>query len=233
MSRLYGIKADEKRWEFIEIDNTNYHIYKLIDKEKKDVYYFNNVIGIEQVALDEFLVYRKVNYEDFEISRYKLQNSTFDILFTKRFNQFHFINDDRIMFTYWGNTGPYRCSGIYSIKDNKILEEAKWLDGTSITVYNDSENSNQIKLYAEEEISSYKLNNPKLLFTINPNTLQPNSDCYSQLRDSFIKVSTKEDIENIKLEEQKTIRIIEEQLYQKEREQLKAAKQKILLKSSK
>lgn len=42
----------------------------------------------------------------------------------------------------------------------------------------------------------------KLLFTVDPNTLQPNSDCYSQLRDSYIKVSSKEDIESIRLEEQ-------------------------------
>ena len=107
------------------------------------------------------------------------------------------------MFTNWGNTGSYRCGGIYSIKDNKILEEAKWLDGSAIDIYIDDENSDKIILYVEQELSSYKLHNPKLLFTVDPNILQPNSDCYSQLKDSFIKVNNKEDIESIKSEEQK------------------------------
>ena len=229
MSRLCGVKVDEKRWEIFEIDNEYYHSYKLIDKDKKRSYYLNHIIGIEQVTDDEFLVCRRANSDDFEIGRYKLQNSTINQLFAKRFDQFYFISNDRIMFTNWGNTGPYHCGGIYSIKDNKILEEAKWLDGLAIDVYRDNENPDKIMLYVEQELSSYKLHNPKLLFTVDPNTLQPNSDCYSQLKDSFIKVNNKEDIESIKSEEQKNIRILEKQIYQQEREQLQKAKEKILV----
>lgn len=230
MSRLYEVKVDKKRWKIVETDNENYHTYKLIEKEKEEIYFLRHIIGVEQVTDDEFLVYRRVNYDDFEIARYKLQNSTINQLFAKKFSQFYFISDDRIMFTYWGNTGPYRCGGIYSIKDNKILEEAKWLDGAAIDLYKDDENPDEIKLYVEEALPSYKLGNPKLLFTVDPETLQPNSDCYSQLRDSFIKTNSKEDIENIKSEEQKNIRIIEEQMYQQEREQLQKAKEKVLVK---
>ena len=175
------------------------------------------------------MVYRRANSDDFEIGRYKLQNSTINQLFAKRFDQFYFISNDRIMFTNWGNTGPYRCGRIYSTKDNKILEEAKWLDESAIDIYIDDENSDKIILYVEQELSSYKLHNPKLLFTVDPNTLQPNSDCYSQLKDSFIKVNNKEDIESIKSEEQKNIRILEKQIYQQEREQLQKAKEKILV----
>lgn len=233
MSRLYEAKVDEKRWKIIEIDNENYHTYKLIDKEKEEIYFLKHIIGVEQVTDDEFLVYRRVNDDDFEIDRYKLQKSTFEQLFVKRFSQFCFISDDRIMFTYWGNTGPYRCGGIYSIKDNKMLEESKWLDGAAIEVYKDDNNPNEIKLYVEEKISSYKLDNPKLLFTVDPNTLQPNSDCFSQLRDRFIKISSKEDIKNIKAEDQEKIIIIEEQMYQQECEQLKKAKEKILVSKNK
>ena len=35
MGRLYEAKVDAKRWKIVEIDNENYHSYKLIDKEKK------------------------------------------------------------------------------------------------------------------------------------------------------------------------------------------------------
>lgn len=229
MSRLHEAKVDEKRWKIVETDDENYNSYKLIDKEKEEIYFLNHIIGVEQVTDDEFLVFRRANYDDFEICRYKLQKSKFMQLFSKRFRQFYFISDDKIMFTYWGNTGPYRCGGIYSIKNNKMLEEAKWLEGTAIDIYKDDENPEKIILYVEKELYSHILHNQKLLFTVDPNTLQPNSDCYSQLRDCFIKVSGKEDIHSIETEEQKNIRIIEEQMYQKEREQLQKAKEKVLV----
>jgi len=231
MSRLYDAKVDEKRWKVVKIDNgkDNYDSYKLVDKKNEEIYYFRYIIGLEQVSENEFLVFRRANYDDFEISRYKLQESEFIKTFSKRFSQFYFISDDRILFTYWGNTGPYRCGGIYSIKDNSMLEKTNWIEGTVIDIYKDDENPDEIKLYVEKEIYSYRLNNPKLIFTVDPNTLLPNSDCYSQLRDSFIKVSSKEDIDKIESEEQKNIKIIEEQMFQKEKEQLQKAKQKVLV----
>lgn len=229
MSRLYETKADEKRWKIVEIDKENYKSYKLIDKENEEIYFLNHIIGFEQVTDDEFLVFRRTNYADFEIVRYKLQNSKFIKLFSKSFNQFYFISDDRIMFTYWGNTGPYLCGGIYSINDNSILEEADWLIGDDIEIYKDDEKTDEIKLYVKKKLYSYRLNNPKLIFTVDPNTLQPNSDCYSQLRDSFIKVSSKEDVNIIESEEQEYIKIIEEQMHQKEKEQLQNEKEKVLV----
>ena len=158
--KLELIKKDGKFLK--QIMNITIHINLQI-KDKKRSYYLNHIIGIEQVTDDEFFVYRRANSDDFEIGRYKLQNSTINQLFAKRFDQFYFISNDRIMFTNWGNTGPYRCGGIYSIKDNKILEEAKWLDGSAIDIYIDDENSDKIILYVEQELSSYKLHNPKLL----------------------------------------------------------------------
>ncbi len=230
MNRLYDAKVDEKRWKVVKIDNgeNNYDSYKLVDKKNEEIYFLNHIICFEQVTDDEFLVYRRANYDDFEIVRYKLQESKFIELFAKRFSQFYFISDDRIMFTYWGNTGPYRCGGIYSIKNNSMLEEANWLKGTAIDIYKDDENPEKIKLYVEKEIYSYRLRNQKLIFTVDPNTLQPNSNCYSQLRDSFIKVSSKEDIDKIESEEKKNINIIEEQMCQKEKEKMQKAKEKVL-----
>lgn len=232
MSRLYEAKVDEGRWKIVETDNENYHSYKLIDKAKEEIYFLNHIIGIEQVTEDEFLIFRRANYDTFEISRYKLQKAKFTKLFSKSFSQFYFISDDRIMFTYWGNTGPYRCGGIYSIKDNNMLEEAKWLYDTAIDIHVNDANPEEIKLYVEKELYSYELRNQKLMFTVDPNTLQPNSDCYSQLRDSFIRISSKDDIEKIVSEDQKNIRIIEEQMHQKEREHLQKAKEKLLVKKN-
>ena len=228
MGRLYEAKVDEKRWKIVETDNEYYHSYKLIDKEKEEIYYLYHIIGVEQVAEDEFLIYKRANRDEFEIVRYKLQNSEFYKLFDKNIGDFYFISDDRIMLMYCLKDASHCCNGIYSIKENKLLEEAEWLDMTRVDIYKDDDNSDEIKIYVEEKLYSCILNNPKLLFTVDPNTLQPNSDCYSQLRDSYIKVSNKEDIESIRLEEQKYIRIIEKEMLEKEHEQLQKAKTKIL-----
>lgn len=228
MDRLHEIKVDGKRWKIVKHDNECYNSDKIIDKENGEIYDLIQIIGIEQVAEDEFLVYQRANLDCFEMVRYKLQDSKIDELFDKKFNDFYFISDDRIMFTYRSKDAPYRCGGIYSIKENKMLEEGKWLDGSKVDVYKDDDNSDKIKICVEEYTYSYELNNPKLLFTVDPNTLQPNSVCYSQLRDSYIKVSSKEDLESIKSDEEKYISVIEEAMFGKEYERLQKAKTKIL-----
>ena len=233
MSRLYGTKINNDRWDIIEIDNKNYHSYKLIDKKYNNTYFLNHIIGIEQVTDDEFLVFKNINFDDFEIIRYKMVNSQPMNIFSKSFNRFSFITDDRILFSYWGNTGPYRSSGIYSIKDNTMLNNANWLDGTFIKIYNTNENLNDTKLYVEKEIISFKIGNQKLLFVVDPNTLEPISDCYSQLRDSFIKVDSKEDIEKAITEDKRYINIIEKQIDAIEKEHIQKTKEKLLYKKNK
>lgn len=232
MSRLYEAKVDGKRWKIVETDNKSYHTFKLFDTEKGETYILRNIIGVEQVAEDEFLVYRRVGGDLFEIGRYKVKNAKFHQVFSKRFSKFDFISDDRIMFSSWGNTGPYCCIGIYSIKENKILDEAKWLNGAAVEIYEDSDNPSKVKIYVEKKLISYKLDNPTLSFVVDPDTLQPSSDCYSELRDSYIKVSSKDDIESIKAEDEKYIFIIKEYMYQKERERLQKVKAKLLLRKS-
>jgi len=227
MSRLYGAKADSKRWEVVKLDDNYYNSYKLKDMEKKEVYRLNHVIGFEQVADDEFLVYRN-NNSDFEIVRYKLEKSKFIELFSMKFGRFYFITDDRILFTSWGERGPFCCEGVYSIKDNKMLKESCWFWYDSVQVYEDKQNPNEIKLYIEREFDSRILGKQKLIFTVDSNTLEPNSDCYSQLRDSFIKVNNSLDVYKVECEDDKYIGIIEEQLEQKEQEQFEKAKEKIL-----
>ena len=189
----------------------------------------SGIIGFEQVTEDEFLVYNRVSYDDFEIARYKLQGNKRIKAFSKQFSNFYFISDDKLLFTYWGNSGPYRCSGVYSIEKDCLIEEANWLKGAVIEILFDKENQKIVNLYIEKEIFSYALQRQKVLFTVDPNTLQPNSDCYSQLRDSFIKVTCKEDIDKIISDDEKSIKIIEEQIYQEKKEKLQKAKEKIIV----
>ena len=225
MSRLHGFKLDENRYEIIKSDKNFYTSYKLVDKRINEYWLLDMhcIIGLEQVGEDEFLVYKRGLGDNFRITRYQLKDSKINKLFDKEFSNFYFISDDRILFTYYGNNGRYYFSGIYSIKENKILEEAKWLDRTSIEVYGN-------ELIVSYELSSFQLSNPRLLFTVNPDTSEPNQYCYSELRDTYIKVSSKEDIERIESEEEKYIRAIENIMYQEEKEHLKKVKEKLLVK---
>lgn len=227
MSRLYGGEVDEKRWKITEIDNENYHTYKLIDKEKEEIYLLRNIIGLEQVTEDEFLVYKRYNRDEFMITRYKLVDSIFQKIFEKEFTNFEFINDDRILFRYVDKSANYRCSGIYSIEDNNYVEDGKWLDGSIIDVYKDKE-TDTIKLFVQIVVPSYRLGNQELIFTVNPNTLEPNSLCYSLLRDSFINVKTKEDVLKIKKEDQKYADIISNYMFEQDSICRENAKEKIL-----
>ena len=229
MNRLYGVKVDENRWKINEYDNSYYHSYQLIDKKTNNIYFLNHIIGVEQVTDDEFLVFKRANHDYFEIIRYKLDNLKLIEVFSKRFSQFEFITDDRILFTYWGNAGPYRTTGIYSIRDNTMLNNANWLDDTVIDIYDDDE-TNETKLYVVKDLFSYKLGNQKIIFMVDSNTLEPDSDCYSQLRDSFIKVDSKEDIQKIISEDKKYINIIESHIDEQVKEQIKKAKERLLKK---
>lgn len=232
MSRLYGAQVDKSRWDIIEEDRSNDHSYNLVDKENLEVYYLKSIIGIEQVAEDEFLVYDKYNEDSFRIVRYRAEKNGLVKMFEKKFSFFQFITEDRILFTYWANSGGYYCSGIYSVKDNKYLEEGKWLERKQVETHVSADNPEKIELYVNETLFSSMLGNPKLTYSVDSETLEPTSLCYSQLRDSYIEVTCKSDLDTIRYEDSKYISIIEKIMFQEEREQLQKAKEKILSKHS-
>ena len=230
MSRLYGVNVDTNKYRVDEIDNNNYYSYKITEKKYHDSYLFIHIIGIEQISFNEFLIYKKSRGDNFMLKRVRLVDSAIVTLFEKEFNNIIFLNDDRILFTYNDSSARDRSSGIYSIKNNKYVEEGKWLDGKVIDVYKDD--NNESILYVEEELSSIILNNPRLIYTVNPNTLEPNSPIFSELRDSFIEVETNKDIDYIKERDISYISNIEEHYYEEKRNRLKKVKSRILKKES-
>ncbi len=211
MSRLYGIKVDENRWDVKELDNSNYHTYKLFDKLTNNVYFFDHIIGAEEVKPGEFLVFDRYCYDDFRIRRVLAENSKLKVLFQKEFSRFEFITKDRILFTYYDKKGNYRFSGVYSIENNDLLDDGIWLDGLSVEVFKCKKKPDDKELFIEDEIISLPFNNPKLIYTVDPYTLQPNSDLYSKINNTMIPVNTKEDIINYKMELKKSIYELEKQ----------------------
>ncbi len=249
MNRLNGVKVNNKEWGVIELentgdniykriewwniepDNTKYHTYELIDKEKQTDYIINDIIGIEQINRDEFLVYDRYDANQYRIVRYKTEDSKLKKVFEKKFSEFYFVTDDRILFGYYDKSSKYRSSGIYSIKDNDYIEDGKWLDYKAIRPISNMDNPQEIELHVEITLVSEKLDHPRLLFIVNSDTLQPNSPCYSELRGDYIEVSSKEDIENLEKEEKDYIRTIEEMLYELENETLPKGQKSVLVKT--
>ena len=214
MNRPYGVKIDEKRWEIIEASSGSQLVpikdYKLINKETKDCYSFEKIIGLEQVAEDEFLVYKPyISPVLFTVIRYKLHDLNSDRIFKVNFRNLKGITDDIILFLNDNNV----CESIYSINKNEVLEESKWLEGKIVDIRK-TDDKNTV-LYVEDEVCSNKLGTKKTCFTVEPKTFQPNSECYSEFRDSFISVNTKDDIERIISEDRENINNIEKMLISK------------------
>lgn len=229
MNKLYETNVDENRWKVIEISNKCFHTYRIVDKENDNTYFLNNVIGVEQVTDDEFLVYKKYNWDEYIIERFKFENSKRIKMFERKFNHFEFITDDRILFLYCDRSARYRNQGIYSISENKEVE-AEWLRGAIIDTYKTEDD--KVGMFVDMNISSYKLGDVDLLFTVDPETLEPNSECYSTLRDSYIKVESKEDIINLRKEENKYVRIITDIMSEQDRNNYQNAKKRILNKNA-
>ena len=73
MSRLYEIKCNEEQWI---VKGTRDVGYKIVNKETFDSHSISgDIIGIEQITDDEFLVYRRIMRDKWQILRVKLQNA--------------------------------------------------------------------------------------------------------------------------------------------------------------
>ena len=233
MSRLYGIKVNEDRWGFREKKNkdNDYHSYELYDKLLDKTYLLNNIIGVEEVSSSEFLVYDKISEDDFRIRRLLADNSRFKVLFEKKFNKFDFITQNRVLFSYYDYKDKYLFSGIYSIKDNRILTEGNWLLGLPVETFKRKNKPEEKEIFVEDEISSLRFNNPKLVYSVDPNTLEPNSFVYSEIKNTSVPVETKEDIINYKNEEKKYVEFLEKSMESERKKKIDGAKK--LLKEKK
>ena len=226
MSRLYGTKYNEERWKVELLSDKNYKTYKLIDKEEMEIYKFYSIIGFEQISDNEFLVFKRSFGDNFEIVRCILEKSKINNIYSHKFSKdFEFISDDRIAFIDCAKTGRYMLSGIYSISENKELEEAKWLRWMGFELKDNV-------ILVEDRISCYALGDDRIVFTVNPDTLEPNSDVYSSFRDSYIKVDSKEDYKEFKLAEQRYINYVSDYYFEQKANALENATKRILKKEN-
>ena len=227
MGRLYNAKIIDKRWKYDKInEKNNYPTYTIKDTKEYYSYDLYNIIGFEQVSENEFLVYKRHDYDNFEIVRYEFKKGKKIEKFSEIINGFEFLSSDNLMLTYMTNSATEHVKGIYSISKNNYVPEAKWLDMAEVNEYQIDGKS---KLLFSKIVDSEN----EVIFSIKPKTFEPNGLCYSTLRDSYIKVKTAKDVENLISEDQRYSWNIKEYCFALEKQTKELVKEKLLRKQNK
>lgn len=198
MSRLYDINYNEEQWNiggcrddgYIIISRTTIAGFKIS----------GDIIGIEQVTNDEFLVYRRIMRDKWQIIRIKFDLSTSEVceIYRKDFRHFNFLTDDIIIFD---KDAHVLGATLYSISKNKEYDTLNHLlssepdcrlikDRRIQLLYKDFEKDEYpTALYVEYQFNSYPLNICAYLQVIlDVNTFKPIAPVYSTLRDKYFNV---------------------------------------------
>lgn len=194
MSRLYKISYNEKQWVIKGDRQTR---YTLVNKETLDFYRIpGDVVGIEQINDDEFLVFRIISYSEWvpgdkhQIARLKLKDSKMISMFSYDFyHHFHFLtedviffDDDAILYSISKNEVDDRLNHLFS--ENKSLNDSRLIGDRSIKLLY----ANEEDLYPNYLLVNYKLHSgildigAYLQVVIDAHLLLPIMPIYSTLR---------------------------------------------------
>ena len=142
MSRLYDITYNKEQW--VCKGSRNFGGYTFVNKKTFDSYSIaGDVIGIEQLEDNSFLIYRRIMREEWQISRVVFNSCRSCLIFSENFKNFYFLSEDTILF-------DSRC--VYSISKNCRVSEFEWLKYKDLEVINDEE-KNLTCLLVKEKIS--------------------------------------------------------------------------------
>lgn len=198
-SRLYDISYNEKQWSIRGSRDTG---YKLVNKKTFDSCSISgDIIGIEQISDDEFLVYRRVMHDEWQIVRIKFDVSIHRVfeLYRKEFRHFNFLTEDIIIFD---KDAHVLGATLYSISKNEEYDtlnhilssepDCRLIKDRRITLlYEDPEEDEYpTALYVEYQFNSYPLNICAYLqVVLDVNTFKPIRPVYSTLRDKYFDLS--------------------------------------------
>lgn len=198
-SRLYDISYNEEQWSITGSRDTGYTV---INKTTFDSHRISgDVIGIEQVTDDEFLVYRRIMRNKWQIFRFKadIVNHKIYNLYCKEFCSFDFLTDDIIIFDQ-----DYYVLGatLYSISKNEEYDtlnhllssepDCRLIKDRRITLLyeNPEKGEYPTALYVEYQFNSYPLDICAYLqVVLDANTFKPIRPVYSTLRDKYFDLS--------------------------------------------
>lgn len=184
-TRLYSIDVNKDEW----IVTGNRDIgYKLTNKKDCFTYSISgDIIGIEQLDYNTFLVFKTIisTEDEAEIYKVKLDNGKNKIEFKHSFKKHFFLSDDNILFDN---------RFVYSISKNKKVKEFEWLSYKDIEVQVDE--NGEIILFVEERIFCFP-EDEYVQFLVDTENFKPIKQiAYSTLRNKLINLS-----DNFKLDD--------------------------------
>ena len=219
--RLYEIKCNEEQWI---VKGNRDNGYNLVHKTTFECHSISgDVIGIEQITDDAFLVYRRTMRDEYQILRLRLQGSTI-VEYKHTFQSFNFLTDDIIIFDYEDTS---HGAELYSISKNAEINDlnhlisgntdrhdASYLYSRNITLLYENEDDE----YPTYLSVNYRLNNTfhsreHLQFILDVNSLKPVTPVYSTLRDKYFTLSDSFTLKDLVEEENHYLWIIDDFLY--------------------
>lgn len=162
MSRLYDINYDKEKWVINGNRDTGYQIVR---KETFTSYLVGrDIIGIEQVTDDAFLVYRRTMRNEWSIARIRLTATGKVCEYEHSFKNSDFLTDDTIIFdknscvfaTVYSINNNCEIPIIYSIiSKSSNLPDARFCKSRKIDLYRNSKSLEYPShLFVEYELSS-------------------------------------------------------------------------------
>ena len=218
MSRLYDRTYDESKWKI-----TDHQFVVGLDEgfvltnlsTHRDFIIPGDIIGVEQISDDTFLIHHRIRRDEFEIYRFNLSGSVPKQEFCQSFESFDFLTDDTILFD---------SNMVYSISKNKEIDFD--YKNTDIDIYSDEED-NKIFLLVEKSLNSL-YSHEYVIVLVDGQTLKPVTDAYSTLRDAYIPLSESFSFYNLVNQDQKYLRIITDFCFERDMEMLQKGRNTLL-----
>ncbi len=219
--RLYEISCNEEQWC---VKGNRDDGYTLVNRTTLDSYSISgDVIGIEQISDDTFLVYRRTMRDEWQINRVKLSDGKVVREYHHEFQHFNFLTEDIIIF----NKDSIHGGTLYSISkncemdtmnhmvhDDSGIHDASCVSNRKITLLYDKEDSDypSLLLVDDKPRNAYRSEEYLQVF-FDPNSLQPLSPVYSTLRNQYLTLTESYTLKDIMQEENHYLSIIDNFLY--------------------
>lgn len=196
MSRLYEISYNREQWV---IKGSRNNGYTLVNKETFDSFALTgDVIGIEQILNDTFLIYRRIQRSRWQIYRLKTIGDKSILEFKQDFEHFYFLSNDTILFDN---------RMVYSISQNAEVDVPNsLLDLNDISV-EDTLDGKRI-MFVKHEITSTQLPNLYVLVIVDAATFKPVSQAFSSLRNKLFTLTDEFTFDKLVNEDEYYTRII-------------------------
>jgi len=189
MSRLYEICYDKNQWSIRGSQDTG---YRIVNKKNFDFCVLGgDIIGIEQISDDEFLVYRRIMRDKWHIIRLKFDFNSHTVfeIYHKEFHDFHFLTEDTLIFdgaTLYhisSNTEDDSLNHLLSSEPDCRLTKSRCIELLYDNIKNDEYPTS---LFVEYKFLSYPFDICAYLqVVLDAHTLAPISPAYSSLRDKY------------------------------------------------